>query len=217
MNTLLKAEPRVGAHEPSNAFARRSVRSSDTLTAGAGPVVLSTTIRAPIIKEQSAPPKGPSWTVVRRLIDSLDASNPSQCRARAILLLASIYGMRTCGIARLNLDDLDWCGDVLTVHRAKHGRSQQFPIQPEVGWAIILYLQKVRPSSAFRNVFLTLHAPYPFNIYHSRCGVYCGTELSVTSHVACTHCGMLALQSYSDGELLYMASPICWVTAACVR
>ena len=94
------------------------------------------------------------------MIGALDDSKPSQCRAKAILLLASIYGMRGCEIAHLTLDDLDWKNDVITVRRAKRGRFQQFPIQHEVGLAIIRYLKTVRTSSEFRNVFLTLHTPH---------------------------------------------------------
>jgi len=121
---------------------------------------LSKTIKAPIMRVPLSPPKYPECREVRRLIRSLSTSHPSRCRAKAIVLLASVYGMRSCEISRLTLEDLDWCNEILTVRRAKHGRVQQFPIQYEVGQAIIHYLQKVRPPSRFRNVFLTLSAPY---------------------------------------------------------
>jgi hypothetical protein len=49
---------------------------------------------------------------------------------------------------------------VITVRRSKRGRVQQFPLQREVGEAIIRYLQQVRPPSRFRNLFLTMNSPY---------------------------------------------------------
>jgi site-specific recombinase XerD len=121
---------------------------------------LSKTIKAPVSKVISSAPQCPTWPQVRKIIGSLDQSQPSHSRAKAILLLASVYGMRSCEITRLTLDDLDWYNEVLTIRRAKRGRLQQFPIQYEVGQAIIHYLQKVRPPSKFRNVFLTLQSPY---------------------------------------------------------
>ena len=94
------------------------------------------------------------------MLNSLDDSNASHCRAKAILLLAAVYGLRRCEITRLTLDDFDWYNEVLTVRRAKRGRLQQFPLQFEVGEAIIRYLRNVRPPSKSRRLFLTLQVPY---------------------------------------------------------
>jgi len=121
---------------------------------------LSLSITAPNLKNRLKVLNCPPWKTVRALISTLEASDPSECRAKAILLLASLYGMRTCEIVRLTLEDLDWSNEVITIHRAKRGRVQQFPLAYEVGEALILYLKEVRPLSEFRNVFLTLHRPY---------------------------------------------------------
>lgn len=121
---------------------------------------LSKTIKAPVVCSRTSSLQRPPWTEVRRLIGAFDTSIPTQCRAKAILLLASVYGMRSCEIAHLTLEDLDWGNEILNVRRAKRGRIQQFPLQFEVGQAIIDYLQQVRPRSKHRSVFLTLHAPY---------------------------------------------------------
>ena len=102
----------------------------------------------------------PPWKHVRKMLVSLDCSRASHCRAKAVLLLASVYGLRRSELVRLTLDDLDWENEVLTVRRSKRGRVQQFPLRYEVGEAIICYLQKVRQRSQFRNLFLTLHAPH---------------------------------------------------------
>jgi integrase/recombinase XerD len=120
---------------------------------------LSRTIRGPSSRRRFEVVRCPTWKQVRRLLASLDPSSPSHCRARAILLLASVYGLRRSEIVRMTLDDLDWRNEVLTVRRSKRGRIQQFPIQFEVGEAIIRYLRHVRPSCRYRNLFLTLHTP----------------------------------------------------------
>lgn len=103
--------------------------------------------------------KGPSWAEVRRLIRSLNGRIPAKLRARALFLLCSIYGLRISEVARLRLDDFDWRNETFSVHRAKGGGTQQFPIQFEVGEAILDYLRYGRPHCACRHVFLTLHLP----------------------------------------------------------
>lgn len=120
---------------------------------------LSRSVRAPSTGTRYPVLECPTWRQVRRLLASLDASKPSHCRAKAILLLASVYGLRRSEIVRLTLEDLDWQNEVLTVRRSKHGRIQQFPLQSEVGEAIIHYLRDVRPPSRSRSLFLTLQHP----------------------------------------------------------
>lgn len=121
---------------------------------------LSRLIKAPVVCSLKNDLRLNSWSEVCHLIGALDITKTSQCRAKAVLLLASKYGMRSCEIADLKLEDLDWSNEVITVRRAKRGRMQQFPLLFEVGQAIIDYLERVRPHSIYRNVFLTLHAPY---------------------------------------------------------
>jgi site-specific recombinase XerD len=122
--------------------------------------LLSKTISAPMPRKQKSVLLCPSWADVRRMLASLDDSRPFGCRAKVVILLASIYGLRCSEISHLTLDDIDWYHEVLTVRRAKHGKLQQFPLQFEVGQAIIHYLKNFRPSSRVRNLILTHHTPY---------------------------------------------------------
>jgi integrase/recombinase XerD len=117
-------------------------------------------IRSPTIPKYNAVPRGPSWKDVRRLIRSTAGPESPDIRARAILLLCSIYALRGSEVARLRLEDFDWRNETLTVKRAKRGRVQQYPIQYEVGEAILRYLQEVRPHCSCRNVFVTRHPPH---------------------------------------------------------
>jgi integrase/recombinase XerD len=121
---------------------------------------LSDFIRRPRITSRDSVVACPSWKEVCRMLRTLSNASPSHCRAKAILLFASIYGLRCSEVARLTLDDFDWYGETFTVHRVKRGRIQQFPIQYEVGEAVIQYLQKFRPQCTCRNLFVTLKPPY---------------------------------------------------------
>ena len=117
-------------------------------------------IRHPTIRRCDTGAIGPSWKDVRRLIDKTDGTKPRDLRAKAILLLCAVYGLRANEITRLSLNDFDWYNETFTVRRSKRGRTQQFPIQFEVGEGIIRYLQNGRPHCSCRNLFVTQFGPY---------------------------------------------------------
>ena len=117
-------------------------------------------IRSPRVPAQTTMPKGPKWAEVRRLIRSVNGKTVEALRAKAMLLLYAIYALRSSEVARLRLEDFDWRSETFTVRRAKGGGVQQYPIQYEVGEAILAYLRYGRPRCACRQVFVTLHLPY---------------------------------------------------------
>ena len=81
-------------------------------------------------------------------------------RARAVLFLLTVYGLRSGEISRLLLSDFDWRLETFTVNHSKRGGAQKYPLQREVGDAILEYIRKARPRSSCRNLFLTLNPPY---------------------------------------------------------
>lgn len=89
--------------------------------------------------------------------------SPIGMRDTAILMLLATYGLRAAEIVRLRLEDIDWRKDVLHVRHSKTGTHSELPLLREVGEALLRYLQKARPRSKHREVFLRLHAPHrPF-------------------------------------------------------
>jgi integrase/recombinase XerD len=117
-------------------------------------------IHSPTIPRHDSATRGPSWGDVRRLLALSAGEAPVDLRARAILLLCSIYGLRSSEVVNLTLSNFDWVDETLTVYRSKCGRVQQYPIQFEVGEAILRYLRKGRPSCSCAHVFVTLKPPY---------------------------------------------------------
>lgn len=84
-------------------------------------------------------------------------------RDYAILMLLARYGMRAGEIAALRLDDIDWRKEVIRVVHAKTGVTSRLPLLPEVGDAILRYLQEARPTVSFREIFIRHPAPHsPF-------------------------------------------------------
>jgi len=121
---------------------------------------LALTIRIPRIPKNEPRPTGPTWTQVRQLLKLTEGNDPEHIRARALLLLFTIYGLRASEVINLRLEDFDWQSEVFTIRRAKHGGTQQYPIQYEVGEAILKYLRYVRPRVDDRHVFLGERRPW---------------------------------------------------------
>lgn len=84
----------------------------------------------------------------------------SAAAARAIILLFSVYGLRNSEVGGLLLSDFDWQNESFVVRRAKRGGVQQFPIQFEVGEAIIRYLNHGRPKTNSRFLFVKSRRPF---------------------------------------------------------
>jgi integrase/recombinase XerD len=79
-------------------------------------------------------------------------------RDRAILLLLARLGLRAGEISRLELADIDWTNASLRVH-GKAREERPMPMPFDVGEAIAAYLQKGRPTTACRRVFMSARAP----------------------------------------------------------
>lgn len=116
-------------------------------------------IDAPRVYAQETLPLGPAWEDVTRLIDSFPSDGAADLRARAIVLLLAVYGLRRGEVAALRLEDVDWVGEILHITRPKQRRTQQYPLDQTVGDAILRYIKEARPKCTYRQLFLTLAAP----------------------------------------------------------
>jgi integrase/recombinase XerD len=75
------------------------------------------------------------------------------------MLLLAVYGLRSGEVRTLKLDNVDWERNLLFIPRTKGRRVEPYPLSPTVGEAIVRYLQRVRPRSSYREIFLTVEAP----------------------------------------------------------
>jgi len=123
------------------------------------PPRLSMTIKSPRVPRYDSQTRGPRWKDVRKLLDGCGYGY-ADIRARAIMSLCAIYALRASEVANLNLDDFDWTEETVTIRRAKSRVAQRFPLQFEVGEAILAYLQSCRPRCSNKSLFVTLSPPY---------------------------------------------------------
>jgi site-specific recombinase XerD len=121
---------------------------------------LESGIRTPALPKYDGVSKGPTWKDVRRILRYDTKTTTPSLRGHAIVLLCSIYALRSSEVAGLRLSDFDWREETFCVKRAKRGGYQRYPLQYEVGEAILRYLTKGRPHCQCRNVFVTLGQPY---------------------------------------------------------
>ena len=117
-------------------------------------------IQAPKIYQYEDLPGGPTEKEVRQLVQSVKGSGQAALRTRAIFMLFTVYGLRSGEVSRLQLRDFDWRQEVFVVNHSKRGGSQRYPLQRNVGDAILHYLKEARPRCACRHLLVTLHPPY---------------------------------------------------------
>ncbi len=96
---------------------------------------------------------------VERLLKACDTSTATGRRNHAILLLLARLGLRASEVVTLVLGDLRWRDGEIIV-RGKGKAYDRLPLLPDVGAALARYLEKDRPTSKSRRVFLCSRAPY---------------------------------------------------------
>lgn len=111
-------------------------------------------------KAQAKLPSYYSKEEIKQLLDSVDRGNSIGKRDYAILNLAARLGLRASDIARLKFENLHWNESTLSIKQFKTGKNITLPLLPEVGNAIIDYIQYGRPQSDKPFLFLLANSPY---------------------------------------------------------
>jgi site-specific recombinase XerD len=86
--------------------------------------------------------------------------SPIGRRDYAFLMLLATYGLRASEIVALRLEDVDWKKETLHVRHSKTGAESELPLLRKAGEAVLSYLEKARPESKQRELFLQARAPY---------------------------------------------------------
>lgn len=125
---------------------------------------LSTCVVGPTLYAFESIPSALGPEEVKKTVQAarLDRSKEG-LRDYAILMLLSTYGLRAGEITSLRLDEVDWRREALRIRHSKTGAQSELPLLSSVGNAILTYLQKGRPTTDARTIFIVHHAPYgPF-------------------------------------------------------
>ena len=95
---------------------------------------------------------------VALLLASCDRTTAVGRRDFAILAVLSRLGLRACEVARLELSDIDWRGELVV--RGKQDRHERLPLPVDVGDALVDYLRHGRPRREDPRLFLKARAPF---------------------------------------------------------
>ncbi len=132
----------------------------------------------------------------------------SPLRDRAVMLLASLLGLRSGDIKGLRFDQIDWANRRLSLVQHKTGRRLDLPLLDECALAIIDYWKNERPEAGDPQVFLRHRAPHQppvaDNHFHqvvSGCFARAGIEVSGR------HRGLHALRHSAAVGMLESGAP----------
>lgn len=118
----------------------------------------------------AAVPKVAGWAQARlprclpareleKVLNALGNATPKQRRDHAIILLLARLGLRSCEVAALRLEDVDWPAGRLLIRSVKAGRAIYLPLPADAARAIACYVQTARPACQCREIFLRVMAP----------------------------------------------------------
>lgn len=91
---------------------------------------------------------------VQKLLKSIDRGNPKGKRDYSMILLAAVMGLRAGEICNLRFENINWEKNEVAFQQTKTNKPILLPLLPEVGNAIIDYLQNGRPISDSDTIFL---------------------------------------------------------------
>ncbi|MDQ3666390.1 MAG: tyrosine-type recombinase/integrase [Acidobacteriota bacterium] len=80
-------------------------------------------------------------------------------RDYTMLFLMAMYGLRSCEVAALTLDDVDWRAGLIRIPQSKTRNVLDLPLTDEAARVLIEYLRQVPRPNGYRNLFFRMRAP----------------------------------------------------------
>lgn len=105
-------------------------------------------------------PKGVTPAVLGQLYRGCDRESHAGARAFAVITMLARLGLRAGEVARLRLGDINWRAGEMLIICGKGNRTEPLPLPADVGAALADYLQRWRPETDERAVFVASRAPY---------------------------------------------------------
>jgi len=109
-------------------------------------------------------PKGMEDSRLESMLKSIPRDTAGGARDYAIILIMMAYGIRGISAAQLLLDDIDWHRARIRIRACKGGKEVVLPLVEAAGEAVVQYLKHRRTGTPYREVFLSVKAPFrPMN------------------------------------------------------
>lgn len=121
---------------------------------------LHTMIDTPRIYRLEQLPRSLSWETVNALLLSIDRIRADGMRDYTMLFLMATYGLRSCEIVSLTLDEIDWRAATIRIPQRKTRNPLILPLTDAAAETLIEYLKKSWPKLSYRELFLRIRAPH---------------------------------------------------------
>ena len=168
-------------------------------------------MKTPMIKSRKQTRIPSVWTKneLEALIKAIDRGSPKGKRDYAMILLASVLGLRVGDIKKLTLDCFNWSQNQLAFIQSKTCESIVLPLPTEVGWAIIDYLRYGRPNVETNIVFVRHIAPFlPFSEDNHLAQIIKGYMRIAHLPTLKKHRGMHSLRHTAASRMLEQNTPL---------
>jgi site-specific recombinase XerD len=120
---------------------------------------LTAVISSPVHWKLATLPRALKPDDVEHLLNSFTTARCWPKRGYAIVRCALDLGLRSCEIAHLMLNDIDWRAGTITLRGTKSQRQDILPLPVATGQALVDYLQHERPSTSNPTIFVRYMAP----------------------------------------------------------
>jgi integrase/recombinase XerD len=117
-------------------------------------------IDQPVGFRHELPPRALDWSVIKRLLSSIDRTDRGGWRDFMMLHLMAHYGLRPGEVAQLTVESIDWTARTLLVQQPKTHSWLTLPLMDESIDFLRRYLRKGRHQSRRCELFLGTSAPY---------------------------------------------------------
>lgn len=168
-------------------------------------------IKTPMIQSRKQTRIPSVWTKeeLDALIKAIDRGNPKGKRDYAMILLASVLGLRIGDIKKLTLDCFNWRQNTLAFTQSKTREPIVLPLPTEVGWAIIDYLRYGRPNVETNIIFVRHIAPFlPFSEEDHLAQIIQGYMRIAHLPTLKKHRGMHSLRHTAASRMLEQGAPL---------
>jgi integrase len=116
-------------------------------------------VATPHIYPLEAMPRSVAWSDIERTLATVDRSSVLGRRDYAVLALIAYGGLRGGDVAVLRLGDINWRHDVIHARRPKVETTDDIPLIPALGEALIAYLRDRPHVPHEERIFLKTKAP----------------------------------------------------------
>lgn len=94
------------------------------------------------------------------ILNIVDRNTMCGKRNYAIILLATVTGLRGIDIVNLTMNSIDWINGEIRIIQEKTGNALALPLTTGAGIAIREYVLEARPHSKSDKIFVNSHAPF---------------------------------------------------------